>query len=261
MKVQRPDSETRTVSNLSTSALALQLEEYDMARTSEKQTNRICKEEGCTTIATEGPRCKTCHRAWKSASARKRREQKRKNLLLKNEELKHEGKRVCARCFHVKTLSEFGTTLAHRKGKLNKLCDECLTHIYTRNTRYKMDHSLTHHFWRKKAYAANSVARNRYAKEKAIPIREVSLTDIDHIVKPQQLAKLYQEQKGICKYCKVALTVENISIDHIIPVSRSGSNAPENLQLVCQDCNYLKRMRTHPEFVEFVQTYIKRFAS
>jgi 5-methylcytosine-specific restriction endonuclease McrA len=35
-------------------------------------------------------------------------------------------------------------------------------------------------------------------------------------------------------------------VDHVLPLSRGGSNGPENLQLLCPKCNLVKGSR-HPD--------------
>lgn len=39
-----------------------------------------------------------------------------------------------------------------------------------------------------------------------------------------------------CVYCKTSIK-EYFEIDHIIPLSKGGSNESNNIQLLCQDCN------------------------
>lgn len=40
--------------------------------------------------------------------------------------------------------------------------------------------------------------------------------------------------------CKNCDSQENLAIDHIIPLSKGGSDDPENLQLLCKSCNSSK---------------------
>ncbi len=40
-----------------------------------------------------------------------------------------------------------------------------------------------------------------------------------------------------CAYCG---SKDNLTIDHIIPLSRGGTNREDNLQCLCRDCNNLK---------------------
>lgn len=42
------------------------------------------------------------------------------------------------------------------------------------------------------------------------------------------------------RVCGVCGTTENLSFDHIIPISRGGSDEPENIQTLCRVCNSRK---------------------
>jgi 5-methylcytosine-specific restriction endonuclease McrA len=42
------------------------------------------------------------------------------------------------------------------------------------------------------------------------------------------------------KKCLVCGTLENLTVDHIIPRSKGGTNHIENLQTLCNDCNHKK---------------------
>jgi len=46
-----------------------------------------------------------------------------------------------------------------------------------------------------------------------------------------------------CVYCGKTPPQAELHIDHIIPVSRGGTNAAENLVAACPECNYGKRDR------------------
>lgn len=47
-------------------------------------------------------------------------------------------------------------------------------------------------------------------------------------------------QKRLCWYCGVKLVGKDYHIDHRVPLSRGGSNAPENLCIACPTCNLSK---------------------
>ena len=49
--------------------------------------------------------------------------------------------------------------------------------------------------------------------------------------------EVWRRDEGKCARCK---SVRNLEFDHIIPVSRGGSNTARNIQLLCEDCNRQK---------------------
>lgn len=40
---------------------------------------------------------------------------------------------------------------------------------------------------------------------------------------------------------------DEMDVDHIVPVSAGGSDAPDNLQLVCPSCNRIKQAKSQAE--------------
>ena len=55
---------------------------------------------------------------------------------------------------------------------------------------------------------------------------------------------LYGRQEGICNGCLVLFPFRNLTVDHIVPQSKGGSDHPDNLQLLCGACNSKKGERT-----------------
>jgi 5-methylcytosine-specific restriction endonuclease McrA len=51
--------------------------------------------------------------------------------------------------------------------------------------------------------------------------------------------RLFGHQKGRCAACTKRLTKHHV--DHIVPLSKGGSNYPTNLQLLCPPCNLSKK--------------------
>ncbi|MDR0998396.1 MAG: HNH endonuclease [Treponema sp.] len=50
----------------------------------------------------------------------------------------------------------------------------------------------------------------------------------------------YEKQKGICPKCKKHFTIEEMEGDHITPWVEGGKTLPDNLQMLCKDCNRKK---------------------
>lgn len=51
---------------------------------------------------------------------------------------------------------------------------------------------------------------------------------------------------GCCEYCRSQsqFATQAFSVEHIVPRSRGGQTAPENLALACQGCNAHKHAKT-----------------
>ncbi len=50
----------------------------------------------------------------------------------------------------------------------------------------------------------------------------------------------YLRQQGLCPYCKLPVTKENATWEHIIPKAWGGANSGLNIILACQACNTAK---------------------
>ena len=60
---------------------------------------------------------------------------------------------------------------------------------------------------------------------------------------------LYGKQEGVCDGCRVMFPFRNMTVDHVIPQSKAGSDHLENLQLLCGACNSMKGVGSQEEFV------------
>ena len=68
-------------------------------------------------------------------------------------------------------------------------------------------------------------------KEKVLSIR--AFTD-------SQKATAYAKQNGICPICQKHFELDRMHADHITPWHAGGKTVPENLQMLCRDCNLKK---------------------
>lgn len=64
---------------------------------------------------------------------------------------------------------------------------------------------------------------------------------------PEDIEHLYKEQQERCAYCGITLH-GHYEIDHVHPLSRDGSNWPDNLILACPSCNSSKNNLTVEEW-------------
>lgn len=56
----------------------------------------------------------------------------------------------------------------------------------------------------------------------------------------EERAAALKRSGGVCACCGKKLTTKTMTMDHIIPLSRGGSNEPENLIALCPECNKQK---------------------
>ncbi len=60
---------------------------------------------------------------------------------------------------------------------------------------------------------------------------------------PNKKLKIKQELKmNKCRFC---LSTENLTIDHVIPKSKGGTDDIKNLQCLCKRCNTMKSSFTN----------------
>lgn len=79
--------------------------------------------------------------------------------------------------------------------------------------------------------------RNAQAKRKAVP-GSYSLSEIK---------QMYADQGGLCAYCEGELN-GTYHVDHMLPISRGGTNDWTNLAITCVNCNQRKWTKTTEEF-------------
>ncbi|MDR0932902.1 MAG: HNH endonuclease [Victivallales bacterium] len=56
-------------------------------------------------------------------------------------------------------------------------------------------------------------------------------------------------QRGVCHYCGKTFTPEELTLDHIVPVSRGGKSTRGNLVAACRACNQAKKFLTPAEML------------
>lgn len=86
------------------------------------------------------------------------------------------------------------------------------------------------------------LARAGQNRRRALELRAEGTCD------SKDIALMYEQQHGLCCYCETQLH-QSYHIEHIVPLSRGGSNSPENIALACASCNSRKASRTLMEFL------------
>ena len=57
--------------------------------------------------------------------------------------------------------------------------------------------------------------------------------------------------RGECYYCHKHFTVEELTMDHIVPVARGGKSTRGNIVVCCKECNNRKKYLTPAEMIMF----------
>ena len=52
---------------------------------------------------------------------------------------------------------------------------------------------------------------------------------------------LYKQYDGRCQLCGKKLTLDDMTLDHIVPLNLGGADRLENIQIACFACNQLKK--------------------
>jgi hypothetical protein len=140
----------------------------------------------------------------------------------------------CRKCGTAKTMARYvarGGRSEEEKAAL-KLYD---AQRYWGNVEFHRARALA---WRKaNPEKAATTERNRRAKILAAG----GTHDIDDVMKQ------ISDQSDVCYWCQGALG-ENWEVDHIFPVSRGGTNGPENICVSCFSCNRSKNAKMPWDF-------------
>lgn len=75
-----------------------------------------------------------------------------------------------------------------------------------------------------------------------------------------EIWSIVKKQKCLCPITGERLTSDNISIDHIVPISKGGTNCKSNIQIVTKRANVIKNNMDTNELVRFCQAVIDRLS-
>ncbi|NRA44358.1 MAG: HNH endonuclease [Oligoflexales bacterium] len=64
--------------------------------------------------------------------------------------------------------------------------------------------------------------------------------------------------KTSCHYCTKALEKSDVTMDHVLPVSRGGTSTKGNVVPSCKDCNNKKKNLTPVEWLEYLEGHLQK---
>jgi len=59
-------------------------------------------------------------------------------------------------------------------------------------------------------------------------------------------------QPGICYYCSKDVGLSNLTMDHVVPLSRGGKSKKGNIVPACKECNNKKKYLLPVEWEEYL---------
>ena len=64
-------------------------------------------------------------------------------------------------------------------------------------------------------------------------------------------------QKGLCSYCGKKVGADQLTMDHIVPISRGGRSNKGNIVPSCKECNSKKKYLLPIEWEEYLNSLSK----
>lgn len=104
---------------------------------------------------------------------------------------------------------------------------------------------------RAKKWREDNPVRFKAQMKKHLAVRRKREYEAEGHFTIDDLITLYENQNGVCAYCGKAISMKRSNdthLDHIRPISRGGSNWPDNLAFTCRKCNTSKGNKTVEEW-------------
>lgn len=152
-----------------------------------------------------------------------------------------QAERFCTYCSHWHAIEDFGKD-RHQSDGISVYCLHC----------NRMKHLAKRVFdpdYRKKQYQ-----RNRKTELATVHRSIARRNDASGSFTARELRKLYRQYDHVCLACGRSEPEIQLTPDHVIPLSRGGSNEISNIQPLCLECNLSKATKTidYREMVEGV---------
>lgn len=161
--------------------------------------------------------CKVC-------ASQRAKEDRRKNPVVHSERAK--------RYYEAHKSEILEKQKADVEGRRRRYRNHYIKHSERHNSRMQQHYRENKPLYKARAQVRRSIEKNAPGAHSKADIR-----------------KLYNEYHGRCAYCGITLH-DDYHVDHILPLSRGGSNWPDNLCVACPDCNLSKRDKTVQEWKE-----------
>lgn len=212
-----------------------------------------CKESGRL-----DSRCKDCVKAKQKEYQKKNPEVSKRAIRRYQERVKagHKWKeKKCYICKTTKPAKDFYDNDLH-KGRLANECKQCLKEKikadpdyyakrYSRNpARHRKSAKQYRERNRDKVIAELKEWRKRNP-EKGVEYaqnRRARIMSAEGSFTTGDIKRIGEHQNWLCAWCSKKVR-KGYHVDHIMPISKGGSNSPDNLQILCKSCNLHKHAK------------------
>lgn len=109
--------------------------------------------------------------------------------------------------------------------------------------------------WRERNLEQHRELCRRWARENPLATRAITAkrralkNSAEGMYTEADIERMLVGQSGLCACCGEQLRM--FHVDHIVPISKGGTNWPDNLQLLCPPCNISKGDKLPDEFANY----------
>jgi 5-methylcytosine-specific restriction endonuclease McrA len=152
--------------------------------------------------------------------------------------------KICNGCGIEKPLSEYYRSEKGKYGHRSKCkaCDNFRIKTYSQNPLVKERRKV---YGLKYNKSTKGILRDKRKQHKRRAIMENAGTFTNEEWNDRLL-----EYNYCCAYCYQRFPVDQLTVDHMIPVSRGGTNTIDNLVPACRSCNSRKWTKTPLEMLQ-----------
>lgn len=190
------------------------------------------------------PLCKTGLKSWCKQCCSEN--SKKRKIKLKIEQKQIPETKECSTCKQVKNSIDFCFDHTAKNG-LNSRCRKCERE---KARKYRQKNKELCRLRLNNWYKANPEKRREQRR------RELATKhNAEGNFTEKEFLEVCKNQDWKCRYCRCRLSKKGgkkskiVIREHMIPLSRGGSNYIENIQATCQSCNSKKGSKTHEEFL------------
>lgn len=181
------------------------------------------------------------------------------------------GKRQCTECKQVYPETAQYFFPENRRGGYRSKCKQCQS---AQDKAYYVANKEQHSAFMKQYYnvhleeyqkrarvervrnpGGQKIRQKRYAERNREKLREhtrsrrAKLKNASGSHTAEDIRAQYERQNGLCYWCNK--TLDKYHVDHLIPLSRGGSNDPPNLVVACPTCNMSRNNKLPHEWRRF----------